>query len=138
MTGAQRKQFFEMRKALDGFVAKIADSPAEINENPAAIRLWHEGVFAVDDVRMFEDNPYKCVQAHDSTGNPGWSPKVASLWMQYHGTSKETARPWIQPTGAHDMYKENEYIIWEDKIYRCISDTTYSPNEYAANWEVVK
>lgn len=138
MTEAQRKQFFEIRKALDGFITKIAENPAEINDNMAVIRPWKEGAYAVDDIRMYEGNPYKCVQAHDSTENPDWNPTVTSLWMQYHGTSKEIARPWIQPTGAHDRYKENEYIIWENKIYRCINDTTYSPSEYAANWEVVE
>ena len=139
MTEAQRKQFFEMRRALDGFVAKIADSPVEINDNPAAIRLWHEGAHAVGDVRMYEGNPYKCVQAHDSTGNPAWNPTVASLWMQYHGTTQETARPWIAPAGAHDMYLKGEYMIWTDgTVYRCVSDTAYSPEEFPQAWEAVE
>ena len=138
MTEAQRKQFFEMRKALDGFVAKIVDSPAEINENPAAIRIWHEGAYAVGDVRMHEGAPYKCVQAHDSTGNPAWNPTVASLWMQYHGTSKETARPWVAPSGSHDMYKVDEYMIWTDgNVYHCTVDTVYSPTDYPTAWEIV-
>ena len=136
MTEVQRRQFFEMRKALDGFVAKIADSPAEINENPAAIRLWHEGVYAIGDVRMYEGNPYKCVQAHDSTGNPAWNPEVASLWMQYHGTTPETARDWITPAGAHDMYRAGEYMVYTDgTLYRCVSDTVYSPEAYLQAWE---
>ena len=138
MTENQQKQFFEMRKALDGFVAKIVDSPAEINENPAAIRLWHEGAYAIGDVRMYEGNPYKCVQAHDSTGNPAWNPTVASLWMQYHGTSAATARPWIAPAGAHDMYLAGEYMIWTDgQVYCCLTDTVYSPDAYGAAWEKV-
>jgi len=138
MTEAQRAQFFAMRKALDGFVAKIVDSPAEINENPAAIRLWHEGAYAIGDVRMYEGNPYKCVQAHDSTGNPAWNPTVASLWMQYHGTSAATARPWIAPAGAHDMYLKGEYMIWTDgQVYCCLTDTVYSPDAYGAAWEKV-
>lgn len=135
---ADAKALNDIRNSLDNLIVKIVNEPAEINTNLIAIRPWEPGAYAIGDVRMFEDNPYKCVQAHDSTGNLDWNPIVASLWMQYHGTSKETARPWIQPTGAHDMYKENEYMIWEDKIYHCISDTTYSPNEYAANWEVVE
>ena len=139
MNPIQKNQFLEIRKTLDKFVNKIIDSPAEINENPVAIRFWHEGSYNIGDVRTYEGIPYKCVQAHDSTGNSAWTPDVTpSLWMQYHGTTKETARPWVQPTGAHDMYKENEYMIWEDKIYHCISDTTYSPKDYAANWEVVE
>ena len=136
MTDAQRAQFFAMRKALDGFVAKIVDSPAEINENPAAIRLWHEGPFEVGDVRMYEGNPYKCVQAHDSTGNPAWNPAAApALWMQYHGTSVETARPFIHPTGAHDMYLAGEYAIFDDGIKRATMNTSFSPDEYPAAWE---
>ena len=136
MTEAQRKQFFEMRKALDGFVAKIADSPAEINENPAAIRPWKEGAYAVGDVRMHEGAPYKCVQAHDSTGNPGWNPAATpALWMQYHGTTKETARPFIHPTGAHDMYLQGEYAVFDGAIKCATMDTSFSPDEYPAAWE---
>ena len=135
MTEAQRQQFFEMRKALDGFVAKIADSPAEINENPAAIRPWKEGAYAVGDVRMYEGAPYKCVQAHDSTGNPGWNPDVASLWMQYHGTTVETARQFIHPTGAHDMYLKGEYVVFDGAIKRAVMDASFSPDEYPAAWE---
>lgn len=136
MTEAQRAEFFAMRKALDGFVAKIVDNPVEINDNMVAIRPWAPGPFVIGDVRMYDGIPYKCVQAHDSTGNEAWTPAaVASLWMQYHGTSKATARPWLQPTGAHDMYKAGEWMIWTDGLaYPCIIDTTYSPAEYAAAW----
>lgn len=136
MTEARRKQFFEMRKALDGFVAKIADSPAEINENPAAIRSWKEGAYAMGDVRMYEGAPYKCVQAHDSTGNPGWNPaETPALWMQYHGTTVETARQFIHPTGAHDMYLKGEYAVFDGVIKRAVMDTSFSPDEYPAAWE---
>ena len=56
--------------------------------------------------------------------------------MEYHGTSKETARNWIVPTGAHDMYKKGEWMIWTDgSLYECLSDTTYSPVDYAAAWQ---
>lgn len=137
MTDAQRKQFFEIRKALDGLVLKIAEAPVEVNENMAAIRIWTPGAYAVGDVRMYEGNPYKCVQTHDSTANTDWTPDVASLWMQYHGTTKETARPWIAPTGAHDMYKAGEWMIWTNgQRYCCKADTTYSPVDYPAAWEV--
>lgn len=146
MTEAQRAQFFEMRKALDGFVAKIVDSPAEINENPAAIRTWAPGPFSAGndttppDVRMYEGDPYKCNQDHDSTDNPGWNPKDSpALWSQYHGTTKETARPFIHPTGAHDMYLKGEYASFDDgSIKRATMDTAYSPDEYAQAWEKVE
>ena len=136
LSDAQRAQFAAMRKALDGFVAKIADNATEVNGNMAAIRLWHPGPYVVGDVRMYAGSPYKCVQGHNSTGNDAWTPAdTPALWMQYHGTTPETARPFIRPTGAHDMYRAGEYMIWTDgALKRCIEATTYSPDEYAAAW----
>ena len=136
MTEAQRAQFFAMRKALDGFVSKIVLEPAEINENTVAIREWKPGPFSADDVRMFAGTPRRCIQPHDSTNNPDWTPDAAlSLWMEYHGTSKATARPWIAPTGAHDMYRAGEWMIWTDGLaYPCLADTIYTPTDYPAAW----
>lgn len=140
MTDAQRAQFFAMRKALDGFVSKIVENPVEINDNMVAIRPWKPGKYIIGDVRMYYDIPYKCVQAHDSTITTDWTPEdTPALWMQYHGTTIDTARPWIAPAGAHDMYKAGEYMIWTDGLtYRCLSDTIYSPEDYANAWEVVQ
>lgn len=139
LTNEQRAALFEMRSAMDGFVAGVVEVPAEINNHMSAIRLWHEGAYTSGDVRMYEGNPYRCVQAHDSTGNPGWNPAAApALWMQYHGTSAETARPWIAPAGAHDMYRAGEYMIWTDgAVYRCLADTAYNPDAYPQAWEKV-
>jgi hypothetical protein len=139
MTDEQRKQFFAMRKALDGFVGKIVDNPVEINDNMCAIRRWKPGVFVAGDVRMYYGVPYRCVQAHDSTSVTDWTPEDApALWMQYHGTTLDTARPWVAPAGAHDMYKVGEYMIYtDDHAYLCKSDTVYSPTDYPAAWERV-
>ena len=133
-----REQAISLRNALDNFINKIVDNPIEINENPIAIRPWREGVYTVDDVRMYNDIPYRCVQTHDSTNNPSWNPvNASSLWSQYHGTSKETARPWVTPSGAHDMYKVGEYMIWTDgKIYCCVQDTNFNPEMYANAWKI--
>lgn len=140
MTEEQRKKLYEMRKALDNLVAKIAESTEEINENVNAVRLWKPGAYAIGDVRQHLGVPYKCVQAHDATANPDWTPDtVPALWMQYHGTSAETARAWVAPTGAHDMYKSEEYMIWTDgTVYKCLADTAYSPADYAQAWEAVE
>lgn len=137
MTEAQRKELLAMRAALDGLVGKIVETPAEVNEYQAAVREWQPGAYAVGDVRQRLGAPYKCVQAHDSTANPGWTPEATpALWMQYHGTTPESARPWIAPTGAHDMYKAGEYMIWTDgKTYKAKMDTAYSPSDYPQAWE---
>ena len=34
------------------------------------------------------------------------------------------------------MYKKGEWMIWTDgSLYECLSDTTYSPVDYAAAWQ---
>ena len=99
---------------------------------------WTEGVYVVGDVRKYEDQPKICCQAHDSTGNPAHNPTVASLWSPYHAKSAGYALPWIAPTGAQDVYKKGEYMVYTDgATYECLSDTNYSPDDYAQAWQAV-
>lgn len=38
-----------------------------------------------------------------------------------------------------DMYLTGEFMIYTDgNIYKCLSDTVYSPEEYAAHWQIQK
>lgn len=128
----------KIRAALDKHVININSDTKEINEYAEILRNWTPGNYVVGDVRVYDGIPYKCIQAHDSTGNETWNPSVASLWIQYHGTSVETARPWIAPTGAHDMYLAGEYMIWTDgSTYKCLSNTNFSPADYASAWEKI-
>lgn len=135
----KRAEFRAFRKVADDYIPTIAENTVKINENMKVIRRWKPGKYVIGDVRMYEGIPYKCIQAHDSTSNSNWTPDVTpALWMQYHGTSVETARPWLAPAGAHDMYKAGEYMIYTDGLtYKCISDTIYSPTDYSKAWEVV-
>ena len=128
----------KIRAALDKHIVNISDDTNEINEYMEILREWKPALYSIGDVRLYEGTPYKCIQAHDSTGNETWNPSVASLWMQYHGTSVETARPWVTPTGAHDMYLAGEYMIWTDGFtYKCLSNTNFSPADYALAWEQI-
>lgn len=128
----------KVRAALDKHIININSDTKEINEYAELLRKWIPGNYVVGDVRVYEGIPYKCIQAHNSTGNETWNPSVASLWIQYHGTSIESARPWVAPTGAHDMYLAGEYMIWTDgSTYKCLSNTNFSPADYAAAWEQV-
>ena len=128
----------KVRSALDKHIINISSDTKEINECTELLRKWKPGSYAVGDVRVYEGIPYKCIQAHNSTGNETWNPSVASLWIQYHGTSAETARPWVAPTGAHDMYLAGEYMIWTDgSTYKCLSNTNFSPADYALAWEKI-
>lgn len=82
-------------------------------------------------------NPKECIMAYDGTEQPDWTIDTPTLWKPWHSRKAEYALPWEAPTGAHDMYKSGEYMIWTDgKIYKCIQDTNFSPVEYAQTWEV--
>ena len=81
--------------------------------------------------------PKECMTAYDGTVQQGWTIDTATLWKPWHSRKAEYALPWEAPTGAHDMYKAGEYMIWTDgNIYKCVQDTNFSPSEYAQAWEV--
>lgn len=137
LTNEDKARLYKIRDLLDKYLGRIVDEPAAMNYAAEVAYEWKPGVYALNDVRQYEGNPYKCVQAHDSTDNPDWTPAAyPALWMEYHGTDKESARAWIAPTGAQDMYKVGEWMIWTDgSLYECLSDTTYSPEELASAWK---
>ncbi len=139
MSEAQKARLTAYRAAMDAAVENVREDTAAINRVAALARPWKPGAYAVGDVRVYGGIPYRCVQAHDSSENPDWTPDATpALWMQYHGTSPETARPWVAPAGAHDIYRAGEYMIWTDgQMYKCLQNTNFSPAEYAQAWEAV-
>ena len=100
---------------------------------------WVMDEYAVGDVRKDASGcPKICVQAHNSITNPSHDITVASLWAPYHAKSKEHALPFVPVTGAHDMYKSGEYMVYTDReVYKCLQDTAYSPTDYAQAWQAV-
>lgn len=102
---------------------------------------WKPGVYEAGDVRKDPDTggPCECIQDHDSLANTTWTIKERTLWKPWHSRKQEFALPWEKPTGAHDIYKAGEYMIYTDgKLYLCKQDTNFSPEEYAQAWEVVE
>lgn len=82
--------------------------------------------------------PKECMTAYDGTVQQGWTIDTATLWKPWHSRKAEYALPWEAPTGAHDMYKAGEYMIWTDGlVYLCKQDTNFSPAEYPQAWEKV-
>ena len=80
--------------------------------------------------------PYECMTAYDGTVHQDWTIDNRTLWKPWHSRKKEYALPWEAPTGAHDMYKAGEYMIWSDgKVKHCLEDTNFSPEEYPQAWE---
>jgi len=100
---------------------------------------WAAGSHAVGDIYTAEGQVWECFQAYDNAVYPDIVPGSAA-WGTFHrplhGTNPDTARPFVAPTGAHDMYKAGEYMTLEGTLYRCLEDTAFSPAQYAAAWEV--
>ena len=94
--------------------------------------------YEVGDVRTHPvtGTPKECITAYDGSVQPDWTIDTATLWKPWHSRKKEYALPWEQPTGAHDMYKAGEYMIWTDGVIKkALRDTNFSPEEYPADWE---
>lgn len=82
--------------------------------------------------------PYECRTAYDGTVQQDWTIDNRALWKPWHSRKKEYALPWVAPTGAHDIYKAGEYMIWADgTVRRCKSDTDRGPDVLPDNWEYV-
>lgn len=100
---------------------------------------WAEGAHEVDDIYTAMGQVWECFAAYDTAEHPDIYPG-SQAWRTFnrplHGTTPETAMPWAAPTNATDIYKTGEYMIWTDgALYKCISDTNFSPVEYPQAWE---
>lgn len=80
--------------------------------------------------------PKECILAYDGTVQQDWTIDTPTCWKPWHSRKAEYALPWETPTGAHDMYKTGEYVIWTDgTVKKCVQDTNFSPDEYLQAWE---
>lgn len=103
---------------------------------------WELGKYSAGDIRNYAGQTWECFQNHDNSvypdirpDNPAWY----TFWRPLHGTSVETARPFVPVQGAHDMYRAGEYTIFTDSnIYRCKFDTNFSPADYPDAWEYMQ
>lgn len=94
--------------------------------------------YEVGDVRLHPVTGYprECILAYDGSVQPDWTIDTPTLWKPWHSKKKEYALTWETPTGAHDMYKSGEYMIWTDGYtYLCKEDTNFSPEDYPQAWE---
>lgn len=104
--------------------------------------VWVGGNHPSGDICNARGQTWECYQSHDTASNPDITPDNPAwytFWRPLHGTSPETARPFVPVQGSHDIYHSGEYAIWEDgNVYRCRQDTNFSPGEYPQAWEVVE
>lgn len=127
--------------ALGKELLKTADLQTD-NQRIAVAGLWPEwaeGNHEVDDIYTAMGQVWECFADYDNAEYPNIYPG-SSAWRTFnrplHGTTPETAMPWAAPTNATDIYKAGEYMIWTDgALYKCISDTNFSPTDYPQAWE---
>ena len=96
--------------------------------------------YEVGDVRThpLTGHPRECMRAYDGSVQQDWTIDTSTLWKPWHSRKKEYALPWEAPTGAHDMYKSGEYMIWTDgTVRRCKTDTDRGPDVLPDYWEMV-
>lgn len=84
---------------------------------------------------------WRCFQAHNCNDNPDIEPgKSPAQWAPYHTKNPKKAKPFIQPTGAHDTYQTGECCVWTDgSVKRSKMDNNaHSPADYPQGWEAVE
>ena len=103
---------------------------------------WVAGKHTKGEIYNTEVQTWECYQAYDNAVYPDIIPGSPS-WYTFnrplHGKTRETARPWVKPTHAEDIYHKGEWMIWTDGLrYQCIAEngTNFSPEEYPVAWEV--
>lgn len=99
---------------------------------------WQPTVsYKVGQIRKHNDVLYKIVQDHTSQAD--WLPSnTLSLYEPIILT--EGGYPvWSKPSGAHDAYNTGDIVDYNGTLYKSLIDSNvYSPDEYAAGWEVVE
>lgn len=112
-------------------------SANEVISMTALLKEWAPEKHDAGEVTVYRDYPYKCIQSHDSSANPDWTPEAApALFAPYHATAMEYALPWRAPTHAGDAYMAGEWMLWEDGTpYECRQDgCVYDPGVLPSAW----
>ena len=140
------------------YVSRLSVNGQTVDTDDKRIRasglydIWAPGVHTVGQIFNTHktgdlgdewEQTWECFQAYDNAvypdicpGNPAWYTFNRPL----HGTTIETARPFVPVQGSHDIYRYGEYMIFTDGItYECIAanGTNFSPADYPAAWKAV-
>lgn len=124
------------RMLMKGEKPKTAD---EIIMCSALYDDWKPGKHVIGDIFSVDEDIWECFQNYDNAVYPDIAPGKSAWYTfnrPFHGTSRETAREFIHPTGAHDMYKAGEWAVQDGKYTKANQDTAYSLAEYPQAWDV--
>ena len=130
---AQMEQTFEK--------AAMSMTADEVIQNRTMCKEWKAGKHTAGEVYVVDGQPWNCYQAYDNAVYPDIVPG-STAWptfnKPYHGTTPETALPFVAPTQSQDIYKAGEYMIWTDGVMKkCIRNTSFGPDNDPGAWESV-
>lgn len=132
----------QLRRAIQLFANSVTDEQAleiatvypkyTVGCSYAVGEFITYGINAVGDPQL-----YKVIQAH--TSQEDWKPSETPSLYEPIGLTAEGYPVWSQPSGAHDAYNAGDIVDYNGTLYKSLIDgNVYSPDEYAAGWEVVK
>ncbi|MCL2752318.1 MAG: hypothetical protein FWE62_06165 [Firmicutes bacterium] len=119
-------------------LAQAATDDETVIELTPLLPEWEPKAYSLNAVVQYEDEPYKCVQAHDATGNPGWTPDATpALWKGYRAAVEDWPE-FVQPTGGHDAYQTGDKVTYKGERYESVIDNNvWSPEGYPAGWMTI-
>jgi len=137
-------EYDEMTSTVNAVKLMLVSGDIPITTDDAKITVsglyadWSAGNHTVGEIYNASGQTWECYQAYDNAVYPDITPEN-SAWHTFnrplHGKSRETARVFVQPTGAHNIYRTGEWMIFADTYWVCKTDTAYSPIDYAQAWE---
>ena len=99
---------------------------------------WAAGRHSPGDIYAADGQVWACYAAYDNAVYPDIRPGTAA-WYTFnrplHGRTPQTARPFVAPTHAEDIYRAGEYMTLDGELYACVRDTSFGPAEDPDAWE---
>lgn len=132
-----RNKALELRENASGM------TDTEVIDQESFIPEWRAGIQVLNALvrRSVLNQVYRVLQAHDSSGNQGWTPETQpALFSVCHTKDPVKAKPWAAPAGTSgmyelgDCYKDASGIIWR-QIYD--GDNVYDAATLPERWEQI-
>ena len=100
---------------------------------------WKAGKHSVGEIYNADGQTWECYAAYDNAAYPDIIPGSIA-WPTFnrplHGKTPETARPFVAPTHAEDIYYTDEYMTIDTVLYHCKRNTSFGPADDPGAWEV--
>ena len=141
----------DFRKELEELYTFAELSDTKRISYRALCPLWEKGnhkageiyqtIYGKNTTDKTKEQIWECFCSYDNEVYNDLTPEDGS-WLSFnrplHGTSPETAMPWVRPTNATDIYRKDEYMIFTDNLmYVCLQNTSFSPTEQLTAWKLV-